>query len=132
MTMDSSVLAEEVVAATADNPAFDYYPNLAKVRTYVEAHLDQPIALHDAAEIAGLERRYFSTYFHEHVGIRFRDWLSALRIARAVELIRSQDCQLGWVSDRVGFGDRRSFQRAFKRWTGITAREFKKRVQSRQ
>ena len=123
-------LADEVVEAASRTSAFHYHPNLDKVRGYVLEHLEGPISLLDAASVAGLERRYFSTYFHRRVGIRFSDWLSAMRIARAIELIRERDCQLAWVSTIVGFGDRRTFQRAFKRWTGLTARDFKRRIRS--
>lgn len=123
--------ARERLRRASEPDAFTYYPNLKRVHDYVEQHLQNPITLEEAAGVAGLERCYFSTYFRLRAGIRFSDWLSALRIAHALILIHERDRPLDWVAHRVGFGERRSFQRAFKRWTGRTAQEYRAEVRDR-
>ena len=115
--------------AADDSTAFDYYPNLARVRRYVRENLSHRLSLGDVAAVAGLERTYFSTYFRRHVGIRFSDWLCALRVAQAMKMLEERDDSMTFVAHRVGFGDRRTMQRAFKRWTGVTPYDFKKRAQ---
>lgn len=108
--------------------AFSYYPNLKRVRSHFRDHLTDPLSLGEAAAIAGFERCYFSTYFHRRVNLRFRDWVSGLRVAKAAQFIAERDCALSWVSDEVGFANQRAFQRAFKRWTGLTARDFQRKA----
>jgi AraC-like DNA-binding protein len=111
------------------NPrAFEYYPCLGRVRDHVVQHLGQEITLADAASVAGLEYHHFSRVFHERVGLCFRDWVSALRVARAMALLAQRDQSISWVGDAVGFADRRTLQRAFRRWLGMTPREFRRRV----
>ena len=111
---------------TGDETPFDSSPRLTRVRRYVKDHISERIRLSDAAGAAGLERRYFSTYFHRRTGIKFREWLAILRVARAIELIRDRDLSLEQVRRACGFGDRRTFQRTFKRWVGITPSSFRK------
>ncbi len=125
---DSEDAAAKSLRRLEESRAFEYFPNLRRVRAFVRENLQIPISLGDAATAARLERRYFSTYFHQRVGICFWDWLAAVRIRRAVELIQRRDCTLSWVSDQVGFGHQRTFQRAFKKWTGVTAKEFRESI----
>lgn len=114
-----------------ENPALDYYARLARVRRYVMSRLPEQVSLAEAARVAGLERCYFSTYFHQRANIRFRDWLSGLRTVRAMEMIREQDRPFSIVSDAVGFPSQRAFQRTFKKWTGGTAREYRNLIRRR-
>lgn len=56
------MVIQEESAATV----FVYYPRLKKVKEYVEEHLEEKISLANAAEIAGLEEKYFSAYFRKN------------------------------------------------------------------
>ena len=105
--------------------AFRYYPALQRVRDYVEGHLGEDISLHDAAVVARLEKKYFSAFFRRKTGIGFRCWLSQIRIQRAQEMLRERDHTITNVALAVGFRDLRTFERAFKRDTGMTPRAFK-------
>ncbi|HTQ78482.1 MAG TPA: AraC family transcriptional regulator [Thermoanaerobaculia bacterium] len=105
--------------------SFEYYPPLDRIRRYTEEHYQEEIPLPCAAEIAGMEATYFSAFFRKKVGIRYTDWLCCLRISHAIQLISSRDRPIGEVAMAVGFSDPRTFQRAFKRITNMTAREFK-------
>jgi len=107
---------------------FDYYPRLNRLREYVEQSYSEPISLKKAASIAALESSYFSSYFRAKVGITFTDWLRQVRIRKAMELMKAGDFSITEVAYEVGFGDLRTFERAFKQYTRRTPREFKKSV----
>jgi len=107
---------------------FDYYPRLNRLREYVEQSYSEPISLGKAASIAALESSYFSSYFRAKVGITFTDWLRQVRIRKAMKLMKASDFSITEVAYEVGFGDLRTFGRAFKKHTLMTPREFKKSV----
>ena len=107
---------------------FDYYPRLKRLREYVEQNYSEPISLKKAAGIAALESSYFSSYFRAKVGITFTDWLRQVRIRKAMELMKARDFSITHIAYEVGFGDLRTFERAFKQHTRMTPREFKKSV----
>ncbi len=107
---------------------FDYYPRLNRLREHVEQSYSEPISLKSAASIAALESSYFSSYFHAKVGITFTKWLRQVRIEKAIELVQASDFSITEIAYEVGFGDLRTFERAFKKHTLMTPSEFKKSV----
>jgi AraC-like DNA-binding protein len=108
--------------------SFEYYPPLDRIKRYTEEHYPEEIPLPCAAEVAGMEATYFSTFFRKKVGIRYTDWLSCMRISHAIRMIESRDRPIAAVAMAVGFTDLRTFQRTFKRIAGMTAREYKEKV----
>lgn len=108
--------------------AFEYYARLRRVKQYIEDNYPEDISLEKAAQIAGMERKYFSTFFHKKVGICFRYWLMALRIGKAISLMETENHSITQIAFEIGYMDLRTFERAFKRCTGLTPTEFKRRV----
>ena len=111
-----------------NSAAFAYYRRLGRVQQFVDEHYADPITLEIAADIACLDKKYFSTYFHSKTGVRFVDWISWVRISHAMELIRREDRAISLVAEASGFSDLRTFERAFKKCTGVTPTEYKKSV----
>jgi two-component system response regulator YesN len=114
---------------SAASQAFSYYPRLAKVKRYVDRNLLEAVDLSRAAEIAGLEKTYFSKFFHDKTGVCFHDWLSQVRVTRAADLMRSRDLSITEVAFAVGFRDLRTFERVVEKCTGMSPRVLKKTLQ---
>jgi AraC-like DNA-binding protein len=104
---------------------FFFCPRLAKIKRHVDKRYDEPFTLAQAAEIAALEKTYFCRVFREKVGISFVDWLARERIKRALLMLMNHDHRITDLAFTVGFGDLRTFERAFKKFTGVTPRECK-------
>lgn len=56
-----------------NSAAFTYYRRLGRVRQFVDQHVADQITLEKTANIARLEKRHFSTYFHSKTGVRLID-----------------------------------------------------------
>jgi len=102
-----------------------YYPRLTPVLRYVEAHISKPISLDEAAKVAGLESKYFSAFFRSKVGTSFTEWIRLLRVKRAAELFQVRDESITRVAFAAGFRDVRTFERVFKRCTGVTPKAYR-------
>lgn len=123
-----SSLAGTPLEVESGGSAFTYYARLRRVKEYVEANYSEAISLAEAADVAGLEPKYFSTFFHEKTGVCFSAWMRQLRVEKALDLMRARNYSITRVSLEVGFGDLRTFERAFKRVTAMTPSEFKRTV----
>ena len=108
--------------------AFDYYGRLGKVKRFVDEHYADRLTLKTVADIACLEEKYFSNYFHTKTGVRFVDWIAWVRIGRAMDMLRQEDIPISVVSEATGFFDLRTFERTFKKYNAMTPTEFKKSV----
>jgi len=104
---------------------FFFCPRLAKIKRHVEEHYDEPFTLAQAAEIAALEKTYFCKVFRAKVGISFVDWLARERVKRALLMMTDHDHRITDLAFAVGFGDLRTFERAFKKCVGLTPRQCK-------
>jgi len=111
--------------------AFQYYQSLNRVRDHFEKSYSQRVSLIDAANIAGMEAKHFGKFFQQKVGIGFKEWTNRVRVAIAVKMIAKEHQSLTDVAFAIGFQDFRTFERAFKKRTGLTPREFRKTITDR-
>lgn len=61
-------------------------------------------------------------------GHRFADVLARVRYRLAIRYLEQPGADVESVSEKLGFSDRRSFTRAFSRWSGVTPSAFLRRV----
>ena len=118
---------ETIDPASINRDAFSYFDRLKRVEQFVQAHYAERISRKTVAGVAALEEKYFSTFFRRKTGVRFRDWLTLVRVSRAMVLLRGRNHPISLVASKTGFPSLRTFERAFKRCTGTTPRGYKKR-----
>ncbi len=108
--------------------AFQYYSRLKRVKEHVDQFYAEEMSLEKAARIAATEKTYFSTFFRKRVGITFTDWLRRLQVAKGIEIMKTRNKSICDIAFEVGFGNLRSFERAFKKYMKMTAREYKQSI----
>ena len=108
--------------------AFFYYRRLSRVRDYVLKMYGQRLALADVSRVADMERTAFSSFFHRKTGVRFREWLALVRVAKAMELMAERNLSIHEISREVGYTNVRTFQRVFLRVAGQCPIDYKNSV----
>lgn len=101
------------------------YSTIARAMTFISDNLSEPITLEDVAAISGYSRTYFSRLFREIVGINFKDYLAQERINLASDLLINEKMSITEIVYAVGFNSFSSFWRTFKKYKGISPREFR-------
>lgn len=114
---------------TINQRAFQYYARLNRIQQYVKSHPDEKVSLRQAAGISRMSEAYFSSFFHQKVGVCFKDWRAHNQIQQAIRLMRTQNRTITNIGLEAGFGDLRTFERTFKLHTGLTPQQYKKTVQ---
>jgi len=112
----------------ANEAAFTYYQRLDRVRRFVGEHYPERITLAEVAEVAGMEPTAFSDFFRRKTGLCFRDWLAAVRVKKAKELMSENNLPMKEIALQVGYCNLRSFQRVFLRFAGQSPIEYKHSV----
>ena len=101
---------------------------LARVLRRVTQDLTQRFTCADAAQIAGLERAYFSKRFRSVMHVSFSSWNARVRVDEAKRLLRAIDLSITAISASVGYDDVTTFERVFKRLEGTCPREHRRRI----
>lgn len=83
------------------------------------------LSLNALAEQFRLSIYYVSRVFKETTGENFIDYLTALRVEKAKELLVQSDSKIREISEQVGYSNANSFIRIFKKSTGLTPTEYR-------
>lgn len=84
-----------------------------QVLHYIGEHYLEPITLETVARALGVSRIHLSHIFSQQLRINFRQYINALRIDRACFLLRDPACAISEISYLCGYGNPRTFHRAF-------------------
>ncbi len=92
---------------------------------YIQENFRKELSLDDVSKEVNVSPYYFSKLFKEEVGENFIDYLTALRINNAKELLRRPVLSIREAGMQSGYADPNYFSRIFKKQTGMTPREFR-------
>lgn len=83
------------------------------------------ITLDIVAEELHLSKYYISRLINNRLKQNFNEYINNLRISEACNLLRATDEKIADISEDVGFGTIRSFNRAFKLIMGMSPAEYR-------
>jgi AraC family transcriptional regulator len=100
-----------------------------RVTEYMDAHLDQPIALAELAALIHLSRFHFCTAFRIATGHTPLNWLTDRRIDRAVLLLADHRRSITEIALEVGYETPSSFTARFRQRMGVTPSDYRRALQ---
>lgn len=87
------------------------------------------------ADSIGVHRNYLARAIKRTTGGNFSTYTNGYRVKEAIRIISTtsrRELYIEQLSERVGFGNRNTFTRAFKQFTGISPIEFQKQEEERK
>ncbi len=112
---------------TKDKSRHEYIARINKVMDYIENQIDQPLDLNTIARIACFSPYHFHRIFTFLIGETPIDFIQRIRIEKAAMLIWNEPgMPITEIAYACGFGSVSLFSRTFRKYFGITARQFGK------
>lgn len=94
---------------------------------FVREHCYADLTLKMLAEHVGLTESYCSKYFKQSVGTSFLEYVTTRRVSHAQRLLKYTDSSITEISENSGFSSIQTFNRVFKRYTGVTPSEYRRK-----
>lgn len=94
-------------------------------KKYISANYQRDISLDEISKQLNISPYYFSKLFKEEVGENFIEYVTAMRIGKAKEMLKDIDRSIKEVGICVGYSDPNYFSRIFKKYEGMTPTEFR-------
>jgi AraC family transcriptional regulator len=100
-----------------------------RVTEFIEEHLSEHIPLTALAELVDLSLYHFAHAFTQSFGMPPHRYHWARRMDRAKSLLRMPALSVTQIGSQIGFCETSSFTRAFRKFTGLTPSEYRRRQQ---
>lgn len=97
-----------------------------EMKRYILEHYTQEISLEQVADHVGLQHDYLGKLFKKVEGLTFTEYIIALRMEKAKELLEQRELTIKEITFMIGYSDPNYFSRAFKKYVGISATQYEK------
>lgn len=93
---------------------------------YIREHLAEPIRSETLAAAVGISYRRLSDLFQLHMGMTPVEYINTEKIQRVKQLLLFEGASLKTAGEAVGIKNTDYLSTLFRKYTGVTAREFRK------
>ena len=98
---------------------------IKKAIQYISKNYANNLSLELVANHVHLNPTYFSTLFKQSTGSSFKEYLNMVRIEESKRLLSNTDYSLIDIAVATGFEDQSYFTKVFKKYTGLTPKQFR-------
>lgn len=102
------------------------------VQDYLQENLSQPLTRESVARRFHITPNYLSHIFQKSGSVDFNEYLTAVRLEKAKQLLRGYDLKVKEIAHNCGFIDSNYFCRVFKRNTERSPSEYRRHCRSAQ
>jgi AraC-like DNA-binding protein/ligand-binding sensor protein len=95
---------------------------------FTRQHLSEPLTMRDAARHAHLSPAHFCRMFHKATGLTFSEYVARQRADKAKELLADPAVRVTEVAFAAGFQSLSQFNAVFKKHTGCTPTDYRRRM----
>ncbi len=96
-----------------------------KVITCIDTDITADLTLKTQAKLLNVNPSYLSTLFKKETGVTLTDYVNRRRVDRAKQLLKSSNAQIQNISQSCGIYDVNYFTKIFKKYEGVTPKEFR-------
>ena len=120
------ILEEQLFEQSKNALVLERFSSMKKVLEYISDNYQNNITLEALSKVAGMNPRYFCRYFKSMTDRTPIDYLNYYRIECACEMLSTKDITLKEAAISCGFNDESYFIRTFRKYKGITPKQFMK------
>lgn len=111
----SSQFGEQLPFHTSSDSVSDQ--RLHSLLDFISDHVESNLTVREMAEFMSMSEKYFSGYFHFHIGMSPKQYLTKCRMTHAIQLLSDPDNSISEIASRLHFSDQYSFTKSFKSTT---------------
>ncbi|UQZ82666.1 putative response regulatory protein [Paenibacillus konkukensis] len=103
-------------------------PIIAMAKKYLETYYyREDLSLSEVAEHMNVNATYLSKLLKRNLGKSFVDYLTDVRIKKAIQYLDDPTLKMYEIASKVGYQSQHYFSHAFKKMTGVSPLEYRKR-----
>lgn len=120
----ASTSSEQIVLQEADTMP----PAITRARQFIEEHHADLLSLAQVSKAVNISTFYFCKLFKKVMGMKFTEFVSRTRVEKAKTQLLNRNLRISEVAFVVGFQSLTHFNRVFRRLTGESPTEYRRRL----
>lgn len=100
---------------------------IGRCQSWIADHYDEPAPVAAMVRLSGLAERSFKRRFHLATGMSPLEYVHALRLEEAKQMLEAGDLPIETVAREVGYEDSGFFNRLFRRHVNLSPAQYRKR-----
>lgn len=120
---DFFVLTEAAVTDETQKRESDLF---YRIQAYILENCSRELKLSDIANTFHLNYTYLSSLFFQKTNEHFPEYLNKIRIEKAKRLLQTEPSTIQSVSEQAGFINQGYFSKIFKKYVGLSPKEYQK------
>jgi len=124
-TVAFTVKALEVMAGHSEESS----NSVIRVKRFIDAHLHDDLNREQIAGHVYLNPAYLSRLFRKETGMSLTDYIVERRMEKVKEALSKTNVKISDIALSVGYANFSHFSKQFKRSTGLTPQEYRKKYQ---
>ncbi|MDF2633675.1 MAG: two component transcriptional regulator, AraC family [Pelosinus sp.] len=110
------------------NRKVSYTPVVLLSQKHIETYYyKEDFSLQDLAEIIKISPTYLSRLLKNEIGVSFIEYLTQVRVEKAIQIMSDPTIKLYEVAERVGYSNQHYFSTTFKKVVGLSPAEYRKK-----
>ena len=101
----------------------------SKAKQYVKENYSQNISTKHVAKQLGFSESHFMLLFKKATGKSFSSYLLEYRMNVAIAMMKTHKYRIYEICSNIGYRDIKSFRNAFKKYTGMSPVDYKKKME---
>lgn len=120
-------LQKYIVGISNENEELSDISNLlTSTIQYMKSHLSEQLSLDDIAKHSHMTKYHFDRMFHKKTGITPWDYLTKLRMEKAMHLLVTTNKTISEIAPECGYENANYFHKVFRAHMGMSALTFRK------
>jgi len=109
----------------------DYIQSVYKVIFYIEQHYNEDLTLEELSKVASFSKYHFHRIFKSIVGVNVSDYIRRVRLSSTTLKFKTNQ-KITEIALDSGYETNSSFSKAFKKYFGITPKEFSQNAKEKK
>lgn len=106
--------------------------DVEKAKSFIAAHLVDPITVNDVANHVNLSPEYFTRLFKHETGQNIKEYITLYKIEVAKDMLERTDVAVGMVAMELGYSNFSHFTQVFKKYENVTPSQYRNMYRERR
>ncbi|WP_352418170.1 response regulator [Proteiniborus sp.] len=95
---------------------------------HIQSYYMEDLSIKDVTKELSISESYLTKLFKQEINITFIEYLTQVRIRKAIELMKENKLPIYRIAEEVGYKDYRYFSLVFKKMIGISPKKYQNKI----